>query len=590
MKLMPASAAAALLTVGAIAVSPAVAFAEHEGGADRTLTTSLTAGDAQGGAAAAESSSTTSAGTTSSAGAATAPPGPVSANKAEVTATPAPVATATPAPAATATPAPHTTSHPTPSPTSTADPTPRPSPTTDPSPTTPPTPTPTPAPPRTPHPRAVMNVSMTTQQQRDGNGNGVRDAGDVVGSAFVVKNTGDVRVEALELTARNGVRGTCMKTTLEPHSSTTCRASVGIDQHDMDRGSLLVSGQATAHTHDGQVVRATSGESSVALRQSAAIRGRQVAVARSPRPGGKVAAGDRLRFTLEVVNQGNVTLAHLRVTDSLLARAGLSMACPGVRLAPGQATTCHSPTYTVTRAQARRGVLENFATAYAETPHGTNVKTSGTVTRLTVDRLTAQRPAAAPQRQQTTSFRKPSASPTNRLQTRPQPRMSLTHGISSVSDRNRNGRLDAGDTVVYGFHLANTGNVELHDVVVHDKRLDAAKLMIRCPAARLAPGEVMVCIANAWTVTRYQAKHGVGQNFAFATARTPKGTALRSVTSVSVHGKGAAADLAASPEVLARTGSPITPMAKMSGLLLLVGAVLRIASPRLLRGSRSVVR
>src|SRR5690606_38514896 len=67
---------------------------------------------------------------------------------------------------------------------------------------------------------------------------------------------------------------------------------------------------------------------------------------------GRVAAGERLTYSFEVTNTGNVTLTAVTVDDPM---PGLSaVACPGDVLAPGEAMTC-TATYTVTPADEAVG-------------------------------------------------------------------------------------------------------------------------------------------------------------------------------------------------------------------------------------------
>ena len=228
-----------------------------------------------------------------------------------------------------------------------------------------------------------------------------------------------------------------------------------------------------------------------------------------------------------------MTITALTVSDRLLARVGMALSCPTSTLAPRQSVTCRSDRYTVTRGQARRGVVENFATAAGKTRLGLAVKSAGTVTRLTVVTSSAKGPLKKPLKKPRAVRRAPLASP------KPTVGLAIQHWVSAVKDQNKNGVLDPGDTVDYSFRVGNSGSVIVHQVQVHDKRLEAARVAIHCSASQLAPGQSVVCVSDPWKVTRYQAKHDLGQNYAFATGLSPKGTAVRSRPSLSVHGTSA---------------------------------------------------
>ena len=554
MKLMPVSAASALLAIGVIVVNPVAAFAGHANPATGTSTTSSPQGHAL-----VQAPTPTATPTSATKPAA---PTPTVTPTAALTAAPTTSPTADPTVSATSTPTPPATANPTPSATSTPTP----------SATATPTPAPSTAP--TPRPRqdATIRVRLATQQQ-DSNRSGGRDTGDAVISVFTVTNTGDVRVTGLALVDRSGRHGTCGRTTLAPHSATSCRTVREVAQADMDRGSLTVGGRATARTDDGRTPSSTSSTMTVRLRQRASLAASQVAVAISPRPGGTVAAGDRLTYRLRVVNTGTVTITRLTVADRVIARSGAQVTCPQTRLSPGTSTTCRSSSYTVTRTQAQRGVLENFMTASARTPGGSVVTSTATVTRLGVRHEAARRAPA-------TSGAKPAPSHAPAVRPKPHPRLALQHWISGVNDRNKNGALDPADTIAYSFRVANTGSVQLDHVAVHDARLAAAKLAIHCPTSRVAPGHSFVCHTDAWVVTPFQAKHGIGRNYAFATAVTANAKPVRSAMSVSVHGRSAVAEVTAPAAELAMTGTATAPLLLGAGMLLALGGSLCALSRR----------
>src|SRR5207253_1341214 len=99
-------------------------------------------------------------------------------------------------------------------------------------------------------------------------------------------------------------------------------------------------------------------------------------------------AGDRITYTVTVVNEGNVTLAGVVVTDTRCPPAVRSGQAGGDLNGNGLLdvgeTWTYQCTYTVTQADVDRGSILNTATVTATDPHGTSVSGSAGST-VTVD-------------------------------------------------------------------------------------------------------------------------------------------------------------------------------------------------------------
>src|SRR5207249_8682174 len=86
--------------------------------------------------------------------------------------------------------------------------------------------------------------------------------------------------------------------------------------------------------------------------------------------------GDKITYSLQVTNTGNVTLTATQVTDALIGYNNAT--CNGVTtLAPGASTTC-SADYTITQEIGSTSCRENSATACANPPSGDAVCGTGT--------------------------------------------------------------------------------------------------------------------------------------------------------------------------------------------------------------------
>jgi hypothetical protein len=312
------------------------------------------------------------------------------------------------------------------------------------------------------------------------------------------------------------------------------------------------------------MVTAHAGQLTSRLAQLFVLRAAQsVSPVAAGRSGHVLREGDRLRFEIRVVNNGTVTLRHLNAVDELLARQGSVPRCGAQSLQPGDGTTCVSSSYRVTRFQATHGAVTNFASVVAAAPSGRTVRSNSTRARVTVDK-----PADKPQNAGGSIATRKASPP------RPTAKLALAQWVSAVADRNGNGVLDLGDTVTYSFEVSNVGDLRLHGLEVIDRALMAKKVGIRCSTRTLAPHATSVCVASALSITAYQAKNGLGRNFAHAVAQRPDGSALGSNLSVLSHGRSAVADPQPDTRALAFTGAETWPMLLTGTFLVLFGGLL----------------
>jgi LPXTG-motif cell wall-anchored protein len=301
---------------------------------------------------------------------------------------------------------------------------------------------------------------------------------------------------------------------------------------------------------------------------------------------GRADRGDRVRVVIVVSNSGGrVTLRSVRVVDSLFRRLGSPVTCGTSVLAPGASTSCGSGPVTVRRAQAKAGVLSNQARATARTPSGALVRSAASTATLQV-----QRPAHKHRHKHKHKHRQHRAKRHHHHQRvhqhrthvkrvkPPSARLQLSQFVLKVVDVNKNGRLEAGDSVRFGFQVANTGTLSATGLHIVDRRLTRFKVSVVCAATTLGPGAETVCRSGPMVVTRYQAKKRLGQNFAYAAA-TAGGTSVRSNSTV--------IPLQRSTTALRRltrlpnTGSSLTPsQLGLAGMLLMGGVFLLSAGRR----------
>lgn len=176
-------------------------------------------------------------------------------------------------------------------------------------------------------------------------------------------------------------------------------------------------------------------------------------------------AGDRIRYTFDVTNTGELPVVDVAVDDPLVG----DVTCPAGSVAPGETITCTADEpYTVTGSDLENGAVDNTATA------------SGTV-EDTTDAVTSD------------------PSSTSTPLTAPAPGISLT----KVATPHDEASFVLGQEITYDFVVTNTGNVPLEDVTVEETAFSGVGDLsaIACPDDELAPGRSMTCTAT-YTLTQ----------------------------------------------------------------------------------------
>jgi uncharacterized repeat protein (TIGR01451 family) len=251
---------------------------------------------------------------------------------------------------------------------------------------------------------------------------------------------------------------------LAPGQQTIFSGTYTVTQADVDSGSVSNTATATGTPPSGGNVVATDSEVTL-LPPSPAI----VLVKTSSLDlggDGIATPGDNITYTFTVTNAGNVTLLNIGVTDPLVAVSG----GPVASLAPGASdSTTFTATYALAQTDIDAANVTNQATA-AGTPAGGGAPVSDlsddgdllgddpTVTNITL-----------------------------------LPALTLLKTVTSITDTNGNMATDLTDVINYGFIVANTGNVTLHNVTLTDPNATVTG----GPIASLAPGATDSTTFNA---------------------------------------------------------------------------------------------
>ncbi|MBB4906975.1 DUF7507 domain-containing protein [Actinophytocola algeriensis] len=257
---------------------------------------------------------------------------------------------------------------------------------------------------------AALAVTNTVTSVEDADGDGRVDSGDVVHYTIGATNTGTVNVSDV-VTALPFL--SCAPETLAPDEVQTCSGTYTLTRADADLGTVTHTASATGTSVVGPVTAApvaATTEVPVVATLSPAV----TTVVVDSNENGLTDTGDELRYTIELTNDGTVTLSDVGV-------AGFS--CVSASLAAGGSTSCTSA-HVVTQAE----VDGNAPVALSVTAQGT--APSGAV-------------ASAPVTASTAVSSLPELTVTTRAET-------------------------DGKAVTYTVVATNTGTVTLHDVTTVD--------------------------------------------------------------------------------------------------------------------------
>ncbi|MBD9480710.1 DUF11 domain-containing protein, partial [Pseudoxanthomonas sp. PXM02] len=262
--------------------------------------------------------------------------------------------------------------------------------------------------------------------------------GQVVTYSFLVSNTGNVEVTALQIneTAFSGTGAapaiTCPVNTLAAGANTTCTGTYTVTQQDIDAGSLTNTATASGNSPTGSTT--TSPPDSATVTSTAAPA---LTVAKTVTSTGPYALGSTISYSVVATNSGTVTLNNVVVSDPLLA-APNSTTC--ATLAPGASCTL-TGSYAVQQTDVDAGQVVNTATADS---NETDPETGTTTTPITQSSA-----------------------------------LTVAKTVTST------GPYALGSTISYSVVATNSGTVTLNNVVVSDPLL-AAPNSTTC--ATLAPG------------------------------------------------------------------------------------------------------
>lgn len=351
-------------------------------------------------------------------------------------------------------------------------------------------------------PGIKLEKSHDAEDITDVNGNGFTDAGDTVVFDLKATNTGHLTIENAvitdEMLADAGVKleGEGKLGTIAVGQSATIKsAPYTVTQKDVDNGGFTNVALVTGDTPKGPVK--DDDDDKVPTDQKPSI---DLVKSHVPEEivdvneNGIVDAGDQVVFDFDATNTGTVTITDAVVTDEILAGFDVALVDGGKlgTIKVGETVSTKSEPYTITQADVDAGQFHNVAVVDGDTP-------KGPVTDEDDDEV-----------------------PTDGT---PGISIEKSHKPEAVIDANKNGVTDAGDTVVFGFDVTNTGNVTITEAIVTDEKLAAAgvELVDGGNVGALEIGASASMQSLPYTITLADVDAGKFVNVGKVTGETPRG-------------------------------------------------------------------
>lgn len=251
-------------------------------------------------------------------------------------------------------------------------------------------------------------------------------AGEKVIYSFEVNNTGNTALSQVTLVDNKLGTISCPKTQLASKEKMTCTKETVLN------GNTTNIAKVTALDPDQEKVEAEDSASVLV-----GTRDENLTIIKEV-DRNKVAAGEKVKYSYKVKNEGNVAIKELSVEDDKLGK----ITCPKTQLAPGESMDC----------TGKEAVIEKETTNTA-TVSGKSVITNEQLVNTDTAKVAVS-----------------------------------SEGIS-ISKSVSSSKVKKGEKVTYSFAVANTGQTKLTDITVVDDKLGT----IVCPKSSLEIGEKMTC-------------------------------------------------------------------------------------------------
>ncbi|MCG9792808.1 HYR-like domain-containing protein [Flavobacterium algicola] len=355
-----------------------------------------------------------------------------------------------------------------------------------------------------------------TFQFNDENGDGIVQNNETVTYRFKVINTGNVNLTAIQITdPLITVNGGPINLGPTATDATTFFGTYTLNQSVIDSESLTNSATVEGVDPQGNIVSDISDDPNDAANTDSNGDGnpddstvfsivsnpeltlKKSGVFIDANGDGLAQAGEKIEYTFDISNTGNVTMTGITVSDPLTAVIG-----GPIVLIPGQTnSSTFTAIYTLSQADVNNGTVVNTATASGKSPNGSTITDASddpftvadndaTVTKLTQDaQITLLKTAV-------------------------------------FKDQNGNGFPEVGETIEYIFNVKNVGNVTVTGVKITDPLLNVTGGPIS-----LTPKQFdATTLKGSYTLTLNDINSGSVTNSATAEGKDPKGATVSALS------------------------------------------------------------
>ena len=309
-----------------------------------------------------------------------------------------------------------------------------------------------------------IELIKTLAGNADEDGSGDVSVGDTLSYDFFVNNDGKVTLDPVVVDDPLVGPVSCLATALAPGATTTCSADHVVSAADADSGFVVNTATATGTDPNGTEVTDDDAVTTP-VAQNPAISLVKTLFSNADEDGsGGVSINDTLTYQFVATNEGDVTLAGVRITDPLPGLVGTLVLRQSSR--PRSLPESRSrarATYSVTQVNVDQGQILNTATGQGFAPDGMPVSDAD-------DEMVLVAQSAS---------------------------IVLDKTLAGNADEDGSGGVSLNDTLSFQFAATNTGNVTLTGVLITDPLPGLGPLDCAPPQpATLAPGATIVCTAE----------------------------------------------------------------------------------------------
>lgn len=387
----------------------------------------------------------------------------------------------------------------------------------------------------------VQTGSITLAKEgvySDFNADGKVSVGDRINYTFVVTNTGNVTLTNIAVTDPGATihGGPIASLAVGASDNSTFTGFHTLTQIEIDNGGVFNTAAVTAKDPKGKDISSTSIDPTpldpadpaypvtpptpacpsctvTPIVQTGSMTLAKEGVYNDTNGDGKVNLGDRILYTFVVTNTGNTTLSNVVVTDPAAVIAGGPIASLMVGASDHTTFTGY---HLLTQADIDNSGVYNLAAARAKDPRGKDITTTSN-DPTPLDPSDPNYPVTPP------TPPCPGCTITPIVQTG-----SMTLAKEGVyNDANGDGKVNAGDRILYTFTVKNTGNVTLTNVNV----TDANAIITGGPIATLAAGSTDHTTFTGYHIlTIADLDNGGVFNTATAAGKDPKGKDITTIS------------------------------------------------------------